>query len=128
MHADAAQSGAVQPDVGEHRPARLERGQAEQMMLEHLDLLLHQQRVAVPADAAGADVELDRLVVAVRLDHRQREGARPRPEPPVGLLQRDDVGVELVQDVDRPLGPPPAVGPDRLAHVVGSDADHRPLL
>ena len=128
MHADHAQQHAVDADVGEHGAARLQRRQPEQVMLEHLDILADQQRVAVPADAAFTSVDLDRLIVAMRLQHRQRDRARPRAEAPVRLLQRDHVGAELVQHLDRALGPPPPVGADRFPHIVGGDADHRRRL
>ena len=125
MHADDAHPCAADPDLGEDGAARLQRGEVEEMALEHLDALLHQQGVAVPADAAGAGVERHRPIVAMLLDHVQRHRAGARSEAAVGLLQRDDVGIELVQHVDRPLRPPLAVGADCLAHIVAGHADHR---
>ena len=116
--------GAVHPDLGEDSAARLQRGEVEKVTLEHLDALLHQQSVAVPADAAGAGVERHRLVVAMLLDHVQRYRAGARSETAVGFLQRDDVGIELVEHIDRPLRPALAVGADRLSHIVAGHADH----
>ena len=124
MHPDHAQLLAVEADVGHHRAARLERGEMEQLLVEHVDILPHQQGVAVPADASVAGVEGDRLIVAMLLDHVQRDRARPGPEPPVGLLQGDHVGVELAKNLERPLRPPPPIGADRLSHIVAGDADH----
>ncbi|CAA9526469.1 MAG: hypothetical protein AVDCRST_MAG91-2575 [uncultured Sphingomonadaceae bacterium] len=125
MHAHDPQRGSVHPKVGKHRAARLQRRQLERLATHDLDVLLHQQRVAVPANTVGPDIEVHRLVGRPALDHRQRDGARPRSEPPVRLLQRDDVRVDLAQHLQYALGPPQPISADRLAHVVGSDGDHR---
>src|SRR5262245_39303213 len=93
-------------------------------MLEYLDMLPDQQGIAVPAEAAGAGVELDRLVIAMLGDQARGEGALPAAEAAVRLLQRDDIRIELVQHLQRALGPAAAIGADRLAHIVGGDADH----
>ncbi len=127
MHSDHPKHLAVEADVRHHRAARLQRGEVEQLLAQHLDILPDQKRVAVPADASVAGVEGDRLVVAMLVDHVQRDRARPGPEAPVRLLQRDDVGVELAKHLERPLRAPPAVGADRLPHIVAGDADHGAL-
>ena len=36
-----------------------------------------------------------------------------------------DIGVDLAQYLQRALGPPPPVGPDRLAHIVAGGRQHR---
>ena len=111
-----------------------------------LDMLLHQQGIAVPAEVAGVDLEQPlgmlaagqafqrapvadpeghRLVQAMLVDQLVRH-RRPAPaDALVGLLQRDDVGVDFLEDVQHPVGPPPPVGPDRLAHIIAGDGDGR---
>ena len=54
MHADDAQPRAIQGEIGQYRAARLQRGEVEEMMLQHLDMLLHEQGIAMPTEAAGA--------------------------------------------------------------------------
>src|SRR5688572_11736615 len=95
------------------------------MAFQYLDRLAHQQGVAVPADAAGTRIERDRPVIAVRFEQLHRERAGAGPETPVGLLKRDDVGAELVENVDRPFGTAAPVGPDGLSDIVTGYADHR---
>ena len=58
------------------------------------------------------------------LDHVERQRAFARAEAAVGLLQRDDVGVELVEHFDGPFRPPSPVGADRFAHIVTGYTDH----
>ena len=124
MHADDPERRSVHLDVGEHRSAWLERGEVEEVALQDFYRLSHQQSVAVPANASGAGVERHRPIVAMFFEQRNRDRAGPRPEAPIGLLKGDDVGAELVQDVDRPFRTAPPIGADRLADIVAGDADH----
>ena len=125
MHADDADDHAVDPEVRQHRPARFQRGKVEVLLANDLDILPHQHGVAVKADTFGPGVEIDRLIVAVLLDHVRRQRRNPSAEPAVGLLQRDHIRVDLVQHLERPFGPPPAIGADRFAHIVAGHQDHR---
>ena len=70
-----------------------------------------------------ADPELDRAIHAMPVDQLMRHRRRARPEALVRLLQRDDVGIDLFQHRQHAIGPPPPIGPDGLAHVVGGDGD-----
>jgi hypothetical protein len=51
-----------------------------------------------------------------------------RAEAAIGLLQRDDIGIDLAQHLERAFGPAPPIGADRLAHIVAGDLDHAPLI
>src|SRR3546814_14602745 len=93
--------------------------------MDDLDRLSDQQRVAMPAEAAASRLEGHGLVVAMLLDHVDWQRAHPRPEASIRFLKRDDIGVELVQHLDRPVRTPPPVGADRFAHIVTGDQDHR---
>ena len=75
------------------------------------------------ADALDPRVVIDRLIVALALDEVGRQGAHPGAEAAVGLLERDYVGVELVQHRERALRASAAIGADRLAHIVTGDED-----
>ena len=144
VHPDDPQFAPAHDQFGKHRAARLERRQVQRLDPGHLDIALHQDGIAVPAEVARielehrldplaprhgmrqprmADPELDRLVHAVAVDQPVRHRRRARPEALVRLLQRDDIGVHLLQHVKHAVGPPPPVGADGLAHVVGGDGD-----
>ena len=77
---------------------------------------LHQDRIAVPADVARADLQepvgvlsrsfqyslvtnaqIHRLVHAVAVDQLVRNGRSAPANSLVGLLQGDDVGIDLLQ-------------------------------
>ena len=63
---------------------------------------------------------MDRLVEAVAVDQLVRDGRAAAAEALVGLLQRDDVGVDLLKHVEHSMRVAPAVEPDRLVHVVAA--------
>ena len=123
VHADHAQRPVVDQQFGDHRAARLERRQLQRRAVDHADVLLHQDRIAVPADVARVDLEQPVGVLAAgslsstRLWRtprspactcRGRRSARAEPPSPpaealVGLLQRDDVGIDLLQHLEHAL-------------------------
>ena len=134
----------VHDQFGHHRAARLQRRQMQRIDVAHFNVMLHQQGIAVPAKVARgqpepafeplaeresmgkprmADPELDRLVEAVAVDQPVRHRRRARAEPLVRLLQRDNVGVDLLQHVKHAVGPAATIGPDGLAHVVTGNGD-----
>ena len=65
-----------------------------------------------------ADSEMHRLVEAVAVDQLVRHGRAAAADALVGLLQRDDVGVDLLKHAQHAMRIAPAVEPDRLVHVV----------
>ena len=118
-------SGSVaDQQLGHDRAARLERRQVERGAVEHADVRLHQHGIAVPADVAGVDLEqplgvlaagpssstrlwrtpkVHRPVEAVAVDQLVRHRRAAPAEALVGLLQRDDVGVDFLQHVEHAL-------------------------
>src|SRR5436190_1737315 len=103
---------------------------------------LHQDRIAMPADVARVDPEqpvgvparlvedtlvlhpeVNGLVHSVAVDELMRNRGPAPAKAFVGLLQGDDVGVDLAQHVENAPGIALAVEPDRLAHVVGRESD-----
>src|SRR3546814_14933285 len=63
MHADDAKIDAADAHLGHHRAARLQRGQVDDFLMDDLDRLSGQQRVAMPAEAAASRLEGHGLVV-----------------------------------------------------------------
>src|SRR3546814_11785241 len=57
-------------------------------------------------------------------EHLRRDRAGAGAEAAVGLLQRDDVGVELAENSEPPRRIAAAVEPDALAHIIGGDLYH----
>ena len=79
-------------------------------------MLLHEDRIAVPADIAGVDLqkavgvlarlfehalvpnaEMHRFVEAVAVDQLVRDGRAATADALVSLLERDDVGIDLLE-------------------------------
>ena len=69
VHADDAQRPVADQQLGDHRAARLERRQVERGAVEHADMGLHQDRIAVPADVARVDLEQPVGVLAAALSN-----------------------------------------------------------
>ena len=124
MHADHADQAVADAQVRQHRAPRLQRRQDQAMVIQHLDSLAHQDRVAVPAQATRQAAERHRLVGRVVTDPFRRQGRGPLAEPAIDLLQGDDVGIDLRQYRQHPVGPAAPVGTDALADVVGRDLHH----
>src|SRR3546814_9578032 len=55
------------------------------------------------------------------VEHMRRDRARAGTETAVGLLQRDDIGVEFAEHRQHAAGVAAAVEPDALAHIVRSE-------
>jgi hypothetical protein len=65
MHSDHPKLGPAHLEVRHHRAARLQRREVDELLVDHVDMLLHQKSVAVPAEAFRATVERHRLIVAM---------------------------------------------------------------
>src|SRR3546814_276058 len=72
------------------------------------------------SDVCSSDLD----IVAMLREHARRDRARAGAEAAVGLLQRDDIGVEFAEHREHPSRDAAPVEPDALAHVVGGDLDH----
>src|SRR3546814_6787319 len=72
------------------------------------------------SDVCSSDLD----IVAMLREHARRDRARAGAEAAVGLLQRDDIGVEFAEHREHPSRVAAPVEPDALAHVVGGDLDH----
>ena len=79
VHADDPQRLLVDQQLGDHRAARLQRRQVERRAVEHADMLLHQDRIAVPADVARIDLEQPVGVLAHLVERALVADARGAP-------------------------------------------------
>ena len=144
MHADDPDRAIADQQFGEDRAARLERRQLDRLDIEHPDMGLHQQGIAVPADVARiqfhqplgmepagnffeqavvAHAESHRLVHAVAVDQFMRHRRTAPAHALVRLLQGDDIGVDLLEHRQHSIRIAPAVGADGFAHIVGCDGE-----
>ena len=115
MHADDPQRLVADQQFGHHRAARLERRQFQRRAVEHTDMTLHQDRVAVPADVARVDLEqsvsvlsrlvehasvanpkMHRIIESVAVDQLVRNSRTPPADALVGFLKRDDIGIDFL--------------------------------
>ena len=69
--------------------------------------------------------ELEEAAEDLDVDQLMRDSRAAPAEPLVRLLQRNDVGIDLVQDVENALRIAPPVGADGLAHIIAGDGDRR---
>src|SRR3546814_7990927 len=107
MHADDAKIDAADAHLGHHRAARLQRGQVDDFLMDDLDRLSDQQRVAMPAEAAASRLEGHGLVVAMLLEHVDWQRAHPRPEASIRFLKRADLGQALAHHLTPTYPQPP---------------------
>ena len=80
-----------------------------------------QYRVTMPADAAGTDIELYMMPRRFGLDERSWQAALARTETAVGLLQCNDIRIDLVQHSQYPRGITLLVKADTFVDVIGCD-------
>lgn len=57
-------------------------------------------------------------------DQFGRQRGRPRAKAAVSLLERDDIGIQLAQDIDDAVGTAQAVKPDPLVNIVAGNFEH----
>ena len=120
--------------------------QVDHGAIDHADVPLHEERIAVPAHVARVDLEqcvdllaawhpiqhapvlqaeIDRPVEPVIVDQFVRDCSAAPAKALVRFLQSDDVGIDLMQHVEHTLRIAATVGADSLAHIVAGDGDRR---
>ena len=111
----------VQLDFGNECAARLEPRQVDLVHVTHRPLL-EQHDIAVPAMRLGAMPATGTGIRPVsRSSRREIEHAGALAEAGVGLLQADDVGVDLVDHSADPLRIEAAVGADTFVDIIRGD-------
>jgi len=123
MHPDNPHRCAVGPYVRHNRAARLQRGQMDRFAIGDRRVLPDEQDVAMPPGRLRALAERHGFPRAV-IEMMRTQDRRAPPEPPVGLLQRDDIGVYFVEHVEDAVRAADAVGAHALADIVACDLDH----
>src|SRR5262249_21484264 len=123
MHADDADPPAVIVEIGDGRAARLEVRQCHRRGRSDGDRLARQDDVAVVAQALWPLGEADGAVVGLLLDLLGVERGDARTKAAVDLLQRDDIGIDLVDHAEDARGAPPPIKADGLADVVRRDLE-----
>lgn len=86
---------------------------------------LHQQGIAMPADALRASADFDRLIYTLFEQQMVRDCAQPVSESPICFLKCDDIRVNFAEHFQYPFGTAPTVGADAFADIVGRDLYQR---
>lgn len=125
MHANDPHRRTIDPEIGDHGTARLERGQGNVAGTFDEGTAPDEQGVTMPADTARARGDIDNGIGGMMIDHCSRQCRKPCAETSIRLLQGDNIGVDFVQHLNDAHGGPPPVGPDRLADIVTREPQHR---
>ena len=76
----------------------------DDVMMLHRDAVLHQNGIAVPPPSNRLHVERHGGVIGVVLDQEGRQHTGGVPKRKICLLQRDDIGVDILQDLQDRAG------------------------
>lgn len=118
MHAKDRELLPGQFDMCHDRTAWFETGDMHDVMSQNLCGFADQYRIAMPAHGIRLNVERDGAIVAVHFQQSLWNGSGSSTEPAIGFLQRDNVCINLVQDIDDPPGIAAPIGADRFADIV----------
>ena len=113
MNADDPYLATVDGAIRLDRSAWFEHRQIQRMRMMRVHTFANENCIAVPADAARPDVKRHRVPRRISLDQRCWQTALARSEPPVRLLQSDDIGVDFIEHGEDSV---------RIALLVKSDA------
>lgn len=105
-----------------HRTARLEHRQVECPGERKVQVSPYKQCIAVPAETAPPLGHRESMPAGI-VKQRARNNAWPLAEPQIGLLQGDNVGIDLAQNRDDAFGVAAPIKPDTLVNVVGRDLE-----
>lgn len=114
MHADHTQLGQVHS----HRSAWLQSRQVETITRLDGCAFAHKDGIAVPADRDGRGVDGQGGEIRMRLDHPSGQRGWPWPQPQIGLLQCDDIGLKAVDHVNDTSGRALPVGAFAFAQII----------
>ena len=128
VHAEHRELLAGNLEPPHDRAARLEAGNVHDIMGQHACRLADQQGIAVPAHRVGLHVERDRLIIAVHFEQFLGNSSGSCTEAAIRLLQRDDIGIDFVQNIDDPARVAPSIRTYALVNIVACDLQHFGLL
>jgi hypothetical protein len=95
MRADHCDHAERAFDVDANGAARLQPGQGQAFNPTDVEVAMHEDRVAVPAQADIRRCDIGHAVGGFRLEDRLRQCRAARWHAPVGLLQNENVGALL---------------------------------
>lgn len=104
MHPNHTKANAANVEGCHHRAARFEAWQMDHIRVNMLLIAPDEEGIAVPSHALQSGGKLNGAVIRIHLQQTIGQNCVTDAEPPIRLLQRDDVGIELVKHVDGPLG------------------------
>ena len=120
MSGDHAQGCSLEIKVYDHRASRLQAGQADPPDAAD-NAVSRKDNVAVPSMVLGVLLHMNRRQVGGVFEGGQINKATPISHPPVGLLQGNQIGVDLADDLGDPTRVEDPVGPNAFVDIVGSD-------
>lgn len=126
VHADSPQANAAHIQRCHDGTARLEAGQVDDMRLDMRLIAPHQHRIAVPSHAFRSGGKGNGAIIRVHLQHPIRQHCVANAKAQVSFLQRDHIGVDLIENIDDSFRGASAVRADAFVNIVRGHFDHRP--
>lgn len=123
MHAHDPDTTTAGQQVNTDGTTRFESRQGHNVGGEHFYPLADEHGIAVPADAVRPGVERHCPPRAL-VDQLTRQGRHPSAKATVGLLKRDNICVDFMQNAHDAFGITSPVEPDRLMDVVTGNGQH----
>lgn len=120
MHPHHANALPIHAKICPDSTARFKPGQFDNRAVQNVDPAPNEQRVTVPAYAERPDRHRHDLPVMV-LYHQARDRCFTATKSAVAFLQRDHVGIDLVQHGKDTFGIALPIEPDGLADVVAGE-------
>ncbi len=133
--------------LGNDRTARLKHRKIERRAAKHSDVALHEDRIAVPPNVSGVELEqavgmtsgavehplvanskVHRFVHPVAVDELVRNCRAATANALVGLLKGDDIGVDFLKHLEHTMRIAPPVEADRLVHIIAGKRDRGQML
>ena len=93
-------------------------------MRNHFGGIADQYCIAVPAHGISLHVERNRAIIAVHFQQLFRNGRGARAKAAIRFLQRDDIGINLVQHIDDAARIAASVRANTFVNIVACDLQH----
>ncbi len=125
MGRDKPERPVFEPKLKDQRAARFNPGEVQVVAILDPNVGRQQNRVAVPADRRLVPAGIGDVHPGFGFDQAFLQGRRPMPQPSVGFLQGDNVGVQGVDDTRRPVRITAPVEAHAFPDVPGGEAQLR---